>query len=180
MMAKQNPKVRRVLKALTEAARVASVMVDGDEASRIPTERALHYVANPDPNYRSLAGDYYDVDHLTFLRMKKLLLRIERLVDFTCNTSLWLKTAGKEGHMTLVLHNGNVHRYYRFGASRIEVPDEMTRCMETGEVVAAPLYHESKTLTVLAPVTDSLGDVVGVVELSAMHPRAKSIPPAWE
>jgi len=179
MMAKQNPKVRKMLKAMTGAARVASVMVDGDEAGRVPTERALHYVANPDPNYRSLAGDYYDVDHLTFQRMKKLLFRIERLVDFTCNASLWLRTKGKEGHMSLVLHNGSVHRYYTFGASRIEVPEEMARCMETGEVVVAPLYHESKTLTVLARVADSLGDVVGVVELSAMHPKAKSIPPAW-
>ena len=180
MMAKQDPKVRKMLKAMTATARVAGVMIDGEEAAQTATDRAKHYVANPDPQHRSMAGDYYDVEHARFLRTKKLLMRLERLVDFPCSAALWLKTEGKEGHVSLLMHNGNIHRYYRFGGSTIETPEEMAACMATGEITVPPVYHESKTLTVLSAVSDSLGDVVGVFELSAMHPKAKSVPPAYE
>ena len=53
------------------------------------------------------------------------------------------------------------------------------RSLRTPQAVTAPLAHPSQTLTILAPVFDSLGDVVGVVELSAMDPTARSPAPAW-
>ena len=55
----------------------------------------------------------------------------------------------------------------------------MTECIETGQTVVAPLAHPGQTLTTLAPVFDSLGDVAGVVELSALHPASRSPAPAW-
>lgn len=176
MMADQ---VRKTLQALSEAARVASIMVDGDEAGRIITARAMHYVAHPDPKHRYLAGDYYDVDHATFLRMKKTLLRLERLLDRRCSTSLWVRVEGLEGYVTLAVQNGSVHRYYRFGEVKIELTAEMSECIRTGQTVVAPLEHPSQTLTVLAPVFDSLGEVVGIVELSTLHPASSSMAPAW-
>ena len=172
-------RVRRMVKALTGIARVASAMVDGDEAKRMLTERAMHYVAHPDPEHRFLSGDHYDVDHDTFLRMKKTLLRLERLLDFACHTALWVRVEGLEGWVTLAVQNGSVHRYYRFGQERMELPPEMAACIETGQPIIAPLGHPSGTITVLAPVFDSLGEAVGVVELSAMHPRSRSPSPAW-
>jgi hypothetical protein len=45
--------------------------------------------------------------------------------------------------------------------------------------VVAPLEHPSETITVLAPVLDSLGDVAGLIELSALHPDAQGSAPAW-
>jgi hypothetical protein len=172
-------RVRRTLRALSEAARVASVMIDGDEARRIITGRAMQYIAHPDPEYPFLSGDYYDVDHDTFLRMKKTLLRLERLLDFPCSASLWVRVEGLQGQVALAVQNGSIHRYYRFGEASIELPAEMAECIGTGKTTVAPLEHPSQTLTVLAPVFDSLGDVVGVVELSALHPASRSPAPAW-
>jgi hypothetical protein len=171
--------VREMLEALAETARVASVMIDGDQARRIITDRAMHYIAHPDPEHRFLSGDHYDVEHASFVWMKKTLMRLERLLDFACSASLWVKVGGQEGYMTLAVQNGSIHRYYRFGAAKIESPAEMAECVETGQTVVAPLEHPSQTLTTLAPVFDSLGDVVGVVELSALHPASRSLAPAW-
>ena len=172
-------RICRTIEALKEAARVASIMVDGDQARRIITERAMHYIAHPDPNHRFLSGDHYDVDHAHFIRMKKMLLRLERLLDFPCSTSLWVQVEGREGTMTLAVQNGSIHRYYRFGAEKLETPDEMAECIKTGQTIVAPSEHASQTITVLAPVFDSLGDVAGVVEFSARHPASQALTPAW-
>ena len=168
-----------MLQALLESARVGSVMLDGDEAGRIITARAMHHIAHPDSDYRFLSADHYDVDHATFLRMKKTLLRLERLLDFVCSTSLWVVVDGPQERITLAVQNGTVHPYYRFGQGSIDLPPEMAECIETGRTVVAPVEHPSATLTVLAPVFDSLGALVGVVELSALPPASRSLPPAW-
>ncbi len=170
---------RTMLDALAEVARVASVILDGDEARRIVTDRAMAHIAHPDPEHRFLAGDYYDVDHAAFTRMKKMLLRLERLLGFPCGTALWIPVVGLEGYVTLAVQNGSIHRYYRFGALRLETPAEMGECIRTGQVVVAPMDHPSGTWTVLAPVFDSLGDVAGVAAFSALDPSARSLAPAW-
>jgi hypothetical protein len=170
---------QEIVQALSEVARVATVMLDGDEARRILTAKAMHHIAHPDPEYRFLSADYYDVDHETFMRTKKALLRLERLADLPYDSALWVPVAGAEGAVTLAVQNGSVHRYYRFGQARMETPEEMARCIETKITVVAPLDHPSQTITVLAPVLDSLGDVAGVVELSARHPDAGALAPAW-
>ncbi len=81
--------------------------------------------------------------------------------------------------MTPVVQNGSIHRYYFFGLEKIKSPPEMTECIETGQMVTPPLEHPSQTLTILAPIFDSLGDVAGVVELSTLHPASHSLAPAW-
>jgi hypothetical protein len=158
-------------------------MVDGDEARRILTERAMHHIAHPDPDYRFLSADYLNFEHGVFDHMKKTLLRLERLADAVygrrCCTALWVPVEGRAGQVTLAVQNGSVHRYYRFGQASMDAPEEMARCFESKAVVVAPLEHPSGTITVLAPVLDSLGDVSGVVELSALHPDAQALAPAW-
>jgi hypothetical protein len=54
----------------------------------------MHYIAHSDPEHRFLSGDYYDVEHAHFVWMKKMLLRLERLLDFSCSTSLWVQVGG--------------------------------------------------------------------------------------
>ena len=174
-MAKQNPKVRKTLGALRELARVTSILVDGEEAGRILEGDTAHYIAHPDPKHRYLALDHFVVDHEPFLRMKKTLQRLAMLVDFRCSTCLYLKLDGLEDRVVPLVQNGNMGRYYSFGANSAELRPEMIECLETGEVVEAPLGDDSRTLTVLAPVSDSLGDRVGFVELSAPHPTRSKI-----
>jgi hypothetical protein len=178
-MAKLNAKARKMLAAMDEAARVASAMVDGEEALRIVSEKAAHHVANPDPKFRSLAGDYYDVDHATFLRMKKVLLRLRRLMDFRCNVVLWVALEALDGKVTAVVNNGTLSRWYQFGRSTVPTEGVLAECMSSGKAVRADAEDELEFLTVATPVFDSLGDTVGVIELTAQHPAAKMIAPVY-
>jgi len=146
---------------------------------RIITPSAMSALAHPDPEYRFMAGDAYDVDHEAFTWMKKTLLRLERLIDFCCSASLWVPVPGLEGFVTLAVQNGSVHRYYRFGAEKMAAPPEMRRCLDEGQVVVAPSGPPPGALTVLAPVSDSLGDPVAVVEFSALPGGEDRLAPAW-
>ena len=178
-MAQDDHTVHETVDALVDLAKVASVMVDGEEAKRIITDDAFHHMTNKDPQYRFLSGDHYDVDHQAFLRIKKTLLRLSTLVDFPCDTSLWVKVKGLETRVTVAVQNGNLKRYWKWAEELRPIEGEMADCLRTGEVTIAPLDHPTGTVTVLAPVRDSLGDVVGFVELAARHPNAPAGEPDW-
>ena len=178
-MAKPSAKVRKMLKAMEAVARVTSVMVDGDEAGRIMEGDTVHYLAHPDPEHQYLAMDHFVVDHAPFLRMKKTLARLALLLDFPCSTCLWTPIEGLDGHVTPLVQNGATSRFYEFAMQRLALHGDMAACLKTGEVVVTPGEDPSDTLTVLAPVFDSLGDAAGVVELSAKNPVARPLAPAW-
>ena len=171
------PSLKKIVAALKETARVASVMVDGEVAGRIISDRAHHYIANPDPQFRYATGDYYDVDHASFLSMKKTLLRLERLADFPCNASLWVRVKGLADHVTVAVQNGSLHRYWKWAEHKRELAGEMAECFASGEVTPAP--EDDDLVTVMAPVRDSLGEVVAVVELTAPNPKSAKLAPAW-
>ena len=179
MAAKLRGKARKAMEALTEAARVAEVMVDGEEAKRIVVDRAMHHIANPNPEHRFMAGDYFDVDHGPFLRTKKTLARLARLLEFPCGTKLWVRVKGLDDHVTLAVQNGGLNRYWTFGQLKLKAEGEVAECLGSGRVTAAPAGETDELLTVLAPVRDSLGDVVGLVELTAKNPASRSLDPAW-
>ena len=178
-MATATAKVQKRLAAMKELARIASVMVDGEEALRVITDRAMHYIANPDPKHRFMTGDYFDVNFEPSLRTKKTLLRLQQLADFRCDNVFWLRVKGRDDLVTCLTHNGTLSRWYQFGGSSVKVEGALAKCLEAGTVVAADCRDPSKPLTVLAPVRDSLGDVVGAVELSAPHPASRTLAPAW-
>jgi len=178
-MSDNQAETQRMLDALLELARIASVMVDGEEAKRIITDRAHYYLANPDTTHRFLSSDYYDVDGETFLRMKKTLLRLSMLVGFPCDTSLWVRVKGLEDHVTVAVQNGNMKRYWEWAEEKRALEPEMAQCMEKGEVTVAPPDPNRGLVTVLAPVSDSLGDVVGFVELTAKDPSSTASGPDW-
>ncbi len=171
------PTLKKMTADLREAARVAGVMIDGELAKNILSERAMRYIKSPNPKFPHMTGDYVDVDHDNFLLMKKTLLRLGRLVGFPCGTSLWLPVPGKKNKVTCVVQNLKLHRYYRFAAPSQPAAPEMSRCMKTGKVVLAPA--DKDLVTTLAPVRDSLGDVVGVVEFCSPNPKSKTLAPAW-
>jgi len=178
-MAKLNAKARKMLATMKDVARVATAMVDGEEAQAMITERAAHHVANPDPKYRSMAGDYYDVDHATFLRIKKTLIRLERVAGFPCNARLWLTLDVLEDQVTTACQVGPISRWPKFGRATIPLDGELAECLGSGQTVVLDPEDDTELLTVLAPVFDSLGDAVGVVELTTQHPAAKRIAPIW-
>ena len=178
-MKKGNKPVAKMLADLRELARIAAVMVDGDEAGRILTKKALYHLEHPDPDYRHMVGDYYDVEHAPFLRTKKTLMRLARLVDFACDTTLWLKVGEGRDLLTVATHNGPLSRWYRFGAGTAQADEDLARCLETGKCIVLGAGDPDLPLTALAPVRDSLGEVVGLVELSASHPESTKMNPVW-
>jgi len=161
---------------LLELGRIGSALLDGDELGRIIADRSYYHIAHPTPGFRHMSGDYYDVDHVRFLHWKKMLMRLETLVDFPSNAAVWLRVKGLEDHLTVAVHNGSIHRYYRFGEEKRPPEPEMQQVLDRGEAVCAPADHPSGTVTVLAPIRNSLQDVVGVLELSALSASAELAP----
>lgn len=155
-----------VREELIRLGEIAAGMLDGEIVKSIVTQKAAHYVANPDPKHVFLASDYYDVDHEAFLAAKKFLIRLERLGKVKLNGSVWVPVPGQD-QVTLAVQNGAYHRYYQFGQAALATPTEMEEVLETGRLAAAPSKPDEELVTVLAPVRDSLGDVVAVVELTA-------------
>jgi len=163
-----------VFAELERVAAIAAGVVDGDDARAIVTNLAMRHIVDPHPEFRFMSSDYYDVDHAAFLRMKKLLMRIERLATAATCSALWLPVPQSDD-VTVVVQNGPTHRYYVFGQIKQPTPPEMKEVFETGEIRRAPAGDGDKCATVLAPIRDSLGQVAAVLELSTPLNR----PPAW-
>lgn len=167
MMACDATHAAEVLTELTRLAEIAAAILDGEEVKRIITDQAMHYVANPHPDHPFLAGDHYDVDAELFLRMKKLLLRIVTLSELDIGATV-LVPVGDTNWVTVALHNGTCFRYYMvFGQLKLETPGEIAEVLRTGRVVSVPPDDATPLATALGPIRDSLGDVVGVVELTS-------------
>lgn len=154
------------LESLGRVAKIAAVIVDGDEASRIIKEDAMFFLVQEQPSYRFLALDHYNVDIETFDRMKKLLLRIQRLEDTEFCCSLWVPVPGTD-FVTLAVQNGNMNRYYDFGQRLLATPEPMKRCMQRNELVFLDSDNATRVATVLVPILNSLEEVSAVLELSS-------------
>lgn len=160
-----------VARDLDEVARIASVMVDGDACRRIVTPRALEYLLKEDPRDRWLGSDNYDVNHQPFIQVKKTLMRLARLVKTPCDLNLWMPLAAKPPRVMVVIRNvQELSQFWSFGVMHQPMPPEMEKVLATGERLA--VRKQPGLLSVLAPVYDSLDDIVGLVEAVARE-RAK-------
>jgi len=149
---------------LDQVARVASVMVDGDVCRRIETPASQALSTKEDPNDPWRAADNYDVDHAAFIQTKKTLTRLGRLCNRACNVNLWMPPAANPAKIQLLVRN--VHeqsQFWVFGALHQDTPPEMEKVLATGQRVRVSL--KPGVVSVLAPVYDSLGDVVALVEV---------------
>lgn len=158
--------VETVRGELMRVAEIASGLLDGEDVKQIITEQAIGHVSRPDPEFRFLSADYYDVNHGPFLRVKKLLMRIERLAGVPVNGAVWVRVPESDD-VTVALHNGPHHRFYRFGTLQMAMPEALREVFANAKRVWLPADRDGHLVTVLAPIRDSLQDVVGVVELTA-------------
>src|SRR5262249_23953429 len=107
----------RFTQELEVAARVASVMVDGDACRRIVTTRAMDYLLRTDGTDRFLAGDNYEVNYIAFDAVKKTLIRISRLVSFPADANLWMPIPGHPDKIRVVIRNANeLSQFWPWGA----------------------------------------------------------------
>ena len=158
----------RFTRELEDAARVASVMVDGDACRKIVTARAMDYLLRTDPNDRFLASDNYEVNHDAFDSVKKTLIRISRLVSFPADGNLWMPIPGQPDKIRVVIRNANeLSQFWPWGALYQDMIPEMKTVLETGRRIT--VTQKPGWVSVLAPVSDSLGDIVGVVEVASQR-----------
>jgi hypothetical protein len=158
----------RFTRELDDAARVATAMVDGDVCGRIVTARAMDSMFRDDPKNRYAAGDNYEVNHEAFDAVKKTLIRISRLVSFPSDANLWMPIPGHPDRIRVVIRNANeLSQFWPWGALHQEMIPEMKAVLETGK--RAAVTRKPGWVSVLAPVLDSLGDTVAVVEVASQR-----------
>ena len=158
----------RFIRELDDAARVASVMVDGDACGKIVTPRAMEYLLRNDPKDRFLAGDNYEVNYGAFDSVKKTLIRISRLVSFPADANVWMPIPGHPDKIRVVIRNANeLSQFWPWGALYQNMIPEMKAVLDTGRRVT--VVQKPGWVSVLAPVSDSLGDIVAVVEVASQR-----------
>jgi hypothetical protein len=149
---------------LDSVGRVASVMVDGDVCQRIVTKRALDSILAVNPRDPWVASDNYDVNDEAFIRTKKTLARLSRLVAFPADVNLWMPVPSKAGSVHIVIRGVNeMSQFWPWGALHQEMPASMKTVLESGKRITAK--EKPGWISVLAPVSNSMGDVVGLVEV---------------
>lgn len=158
----------RFTNELEDAARVAAVMVDGDTCRRIVTPRAMKFLLRTDPADQFLASDNYDVDSSAFDQVKKTLIRISRLVSFPADANLWMPIAGHPDKIRVVIRNANeLSQFWPWGALTQNMVPEMKIVLATGRRLT--VAQKPGWVSVLAPVSDSMGDIVAVVEVASQR-----------
>jgi len=150
-------------KELDAMARVGSVMVDGDVCQRIVTPRAKDFMFATDPRDRFLAGDNYDVDDASFNAVKKTLTRLSHLAPFPADVNLWMPIEGHPGKVQMVVRNKNeMSQFWTWGALYQDMIPQMESVLKTGQRLT--VTNRPGWISVLAPVYNSLGDIIGLIE----------------
>ncbi len=153
---------------LDRVAEVATVMVEGEVCRKIQTPRSLQYSVTKDPRDPWRAGDNYDVDHAAFRQTKKTLTRLEHLCGRPCAVNLWMRVPSTPGKVQIVIRNTlELSQFWTWGDLDQEIAPEMKRTFESGERVT--VRQKPGMVSVLAPVYDSLGDVVAIVEVVSQN-----------
>jgi hypothetical protein len=144
-------------------AHAGSAMVDGDICQKIVTQRARELMFASDPRDRFLAGDNYDVDDVAFNTVKKTLIRLSHLSSFPADVNLWMPIEGHAGKIQLVIRNKNeMSQFWNWGELYGDMVPPMETVLKTGQRVT--VTSKPGWISVLAPVHNSLGDVVGLIE----------------
>ena len=153
----------KMQKELDIVAHVGSAMVDGDMCEKIVTQRARELMFASDPRDRFLAGDNYDVDDVAFNTVKKTLIRLSHLSSFPADVNLWMPIEGHTGKIQLVIRNKNeMSQFWNWGELYGDMDPQMETVLKTGQRVT--VTKKPGWISVLAPVYNSLGDVVGLIE----------------
>ena len=154
---------------LDEVARVGTIMVDGDVCQRIVTKRALSFLFKTDPHDKWVASDNYDVNAAEFIATKKTLIRLSRLAPFPYDVNLWMPVEGHPDKVQVVVRNVNeMSQFWQWGALSQDMPPEMKSVLETGHRITGSA--KPGWTSVLAPVYNSLGDRVGILEVVTRIP----------
>jgi hypothetical protein len=158
---------------LDSIAKTASVMVDGDVCQRIVTPRALEYILrNPSPD-KWAAADNYDVDPAAFIATKKTLMRLALLADYPVDVNLWMPLKPDHSLVHIVIRNRyEMSQFWPWGKLTQEPVPAMRQVLASGQRIT--VAEKPGFVSVLAPVRNSLGEIVAFVEVvSELKPDAR-------
>jgi len=163
----------QIQRDLDEIARVATAMVDGDVCQRIVTPRALEFMNRTDPRDQWADADNYDVDDQAFNATKKTLIRLSSLVSYPVDVNLWMPLEGKTPRIHVVVRNRyEMSQFWEWGKLYQPIFPEMQTVLSTGRRIT--VEKKPGFVSVLAPVRNSLDDIVGLVEVvSKLPPDAR-------
>ena len=157
------PAAEPMQKELDDIARVGSVMVDGDVCQMVVTPRALQYMFAKDPRDPWVATDNYDVDEASFNAVKKTLTRLSHLAAFPVDVNLWMPIEGHPDKIHIVVRNRNeMSQFWPWGALYQDMLPPMETVLKTGKRLT--ITSKPGWMSVLAPIYNSLGDIVGLIE----------------
>lgn len=154
---------------LSEIARIATVMIDGDICQHIVTPRAMAYLLGEKKiqGDKWAVGDNYDVNAANFDRVKKTTMRLALLAPFPVDVDLWMPLATKPEEIQMVVRNHyDMSQFWHFGAMGQTMPPEMAEVLKTGKPVTVRNKRPG-VISVLTPVRNSLGEIVGLAEVAA-------------
>ncbi len=149
---------------LQEIARVATAMIDGDVCQHIVTERALQHMLRSDPRDEWQAGDNYDVHEAPFIHTKKTLIRLATLAPYPVDVNLWMPVPTTPDIQLVIRNKYNLSEFWN-GELDQAMPPEMREVLQTGKTLTVQTKPEM--ISVLAPVRNSLNEIVGLVEVVA-------------
>lgn len=152
------------LQNLEDVARSATAMLDGDICLRIQTARSTKFLLQTDPRDPWRAGDNYDVNADAFIQTKKTLMRLAHLCPDACDVNLWLPVPTRANRIQIVIRNVHeLSQFWNWGELDQDLPTEMKQVLGTGARVTVRL--KPGMTSVLAPIYDSMDDVIGVAEV---------------
>jgi hypothetical protein len=151
--------------ALLELARLATIMVDGDLCQRIVKPQSIREMFQPNPRDKWSASDNYNVDQPAYIQTKKTLIRLAKTVDFPVDLNLWMLLP-KPNKIHIVIRQSNeISQFWTWGTFFQDMHPAMKKVVDTGQRVTV---SEKPGLTsILTPVKNSLGDIVGIIEVAA-------------
>ncbi len=154
----------RMERDLDEIARIATIMVDGDVCQRIVTTRALESIFRVDPRDQYADSDNYDVNDEAFIRTKKTLMRLSRIVDYPVDVNLWMPLEAKPPRIHIVIRNRNeMSQFWPWGKLHQEMIPEMQSVLGSGKRIT--VKQKPGFISVLSPVRNSLNEIVALVEV---------------
>ena len=149
---------------LQEVARVATVMVDGDVCQRIMTERALKKLFVIDPKDQWAGSDNFDVNAEPFIQTKKTLMRLAKLRPYPIDCNLWMLFKENPRQIQILIRNQyEMSQFWTWGVLYQEIPPDMAEVLSSGK--PKTVTGKEDFISVLTPVYNSLGDIVGLVEV---------------
>ncbi|HTL51426.1 MAG TPA: hypothetical protein VL860_02500 [Planctomycetota bacterium] len=150
---------------LKSLAVLAGPLMDGDECHAVLTKRSYETMWAIDPRDQWAAMDNYDYDEDIAIRVKKQLIRLARTRGYKADCNLWLDCPEKKNTVQCVIKNvNNCCPYAPWGALYQDTPAVIQQALK-GEVSCGST--DGNWVSAFAPIKNSMGDIVGVVECSS-------------